>query len=836
MSWVVYWASEAVLRDRIISPELLAMPRVTSRRYRFEQFEVDFGTAELRKRGIRLKLSGQPLRILELLVEHPGEVVSREELRRNLWEDDTFVDFERGLNAAVNRLREALGDSAAKPRYIETLPRLGYRFIGQVTRCDLEEQLAPAALGPVSEINGLPADPARSLITGPNPDVRIRISTVFTKPHGFWRFRRWIFAASIVALIAILAAVGTVIYRFRYRPQFTLSSQDTVVIGDFENRTGDPVFDDALRQGLLVGLEQSPYLQIVSDRKANRILAQMGRTPEERLVGPVAVELCRRSGTKALIQESISRLGSAYLVSLTAIRCDTGEAFVHEQVEAGRKEGVLDALDQATRHLRSRLGESLPSIQKYNAPLEQATTASLDALDAYSQALSTWDKKGNRDSLPLFKKAIELDPNFAQAYGALATIYHNLGDSTLARENAAKAYDLRSRVTQAERTAIEARYYSYVTGDLEKVAEVRALEVRDYPESPGAYARLGPAYMNLGRYDEAVAALRKAELLDPSRSTTYVNLAYSLLALNRIDDAATVLSDAGKRNFKTDLLQACNYWVAFLRDDQTEVQRLLHQSLSVHDGQAILLAEQSDTEAYYGRLKKADELSRMAAKLTEQDGDNELAATYLAQAAVRDAEFGNSEAALQLISSAERLSKGQDVLTLAALASARLGNVKLAETQSRELNKQWPLGTHIQRYWLPLIRAEIEMRRRQPIKAIAELQMLTPPLEFTAPSAFLVATLYPTYVRGQAYLASGDGSRAAIEFLKFNDHRSLTINYPLSPLAQLGLARAYSRTGDLDKAGNAYNDSLKLWKYADDDLPSLRQAKSEYAKLQSFRH
>lgn len=812
------------------------MPRVTSRRYRFEQFEVDFGTAELRKRGIRLKLSGQPLRILELLIEHPGEVVSREELRSNLWEDDTFVDFERGLNAAVNRLREALGDSAAKPRFIETLPRLGYRFIGQVTRCDFEEQPVRAASGPISESIGLAVNPARDLLADPSPDVRVRISTVFNRPYVFWGLRGPIFAVLIMALIAILAAVGAVIYRFRYRPQFTLSSQDTVVIGDFENRTGDPVFDDALRQGLLVGLEQSPYLQIVSDRKANLILAQMGRTPEERLVGPVAVELCRRSGTKALIQESISKLGSAYLVSLTAIRCDTGEAFVHEQVEAGNKEGVIDALDQATRRLRSRLGESLPSIQKYNAPLEQATTASLDALDAYSQALSTWDKKGNRDSLPLFKKAIELDPNFAQAYGALATIYHNLGDSTLARENAARAYDLRSRVTEAERAAIEARYYSYVTGDLEKVADVRALEVRNYPDSPGAYARLGPAYMNLGRYDEAVAALRKAVLLDPSRSTTYVNLAYTLLALNRTGDASAVLNEAATRNLKTDLLQVSNYWIAFLRDDKAGMERLLQQAASVRGGQAMLLAEQSDTEAYYGHIKKADELSRMAAKLTEQDGDKESAATYLAQAAVRDAEFGNSEAALQLISLAERLSKGQDVLTLAALASARLGDVKLAETQSRELNKEWPLGTHIQKYWLPLIRAEIEMRRRQPTKAIAELQMLTPPLEFTAPSALLVATLYPTYVRGQAYLASGDGSRAAIEFLKFNDHKSLTINYPLSPLAQLGIARAYSRTGDLDKAGNAYNDFLKLWKYADDDLLSLRQAKSEYTKLQSFRH
>ena len=804
------------------------MPRVTSRRFRFEDFEVDFGTAELRRRGLRLKISGQPLRILEMLIEDPGRVVSREELRSILWEADTFVDFERGLNAAVNRLREALGDSATSPRYVETLPRVGYRFIGQVTRCESEAQPARADLNLVSESASRAVEPLKPFSIDPEPNVRIRVSTVFTKPQRLRAFEKRMLAGSILVFIA----VGALVYLLRYRSRFTLSSQDTVVIGDFENRTGDPVFDDALRQGLLVGLEQSPYLQIVSDRKANLILAQMGRTPEERLIGPVAVELCQRSGTKALIQESISRLGSAYLVSLTAIRCDTGEAFVHEQSEAASKESVLDALDKATRRLRSRLGESLPSIQKYNAPLEQATTTSLDALDAYSQALSMWDKKGNRDSLPLFKKAIELDPTFAQAYGALATIYHNLGDSTLARENAAKAYDLRSRVTQAEKAAIEARYYSYVTGDLEKVAEVRALEVQNYPESAGAHARLGPAYMNLGRYDEAVATLRKAERLDPSRATTYVNLAYALLALNQVDDAAAVLSDAAKRNLQTDLLQAANYWVAFLRGDQPEMQRLLQQSLSVRGGQAVLLAEQSNTEAYYGHLKKADERSRKAAKLTEQAGDNESAATYLAQAAVRDAEFGNSGAALELISSAEKLSKGQDVLTLTALAAARLGKLRLVQVQSQELNKQWPVGTHVQKYWLPLIRAEVEMRNQQAPRAIADLQMLTPPIELTAPSGTLVATLYPTYVRGQAYLASGDFSRAATEFTKFNEHKDLTVNYPLSPLAQLGLARSYTHTHDLEKAAKTYKGLLELWNSADPDLRSLREARAEYAKLQ----
>jgi serine/threonine protein kinase/tetratricopeptide (TPR) repeat protein len=636
---------------------------------------------------------------------------------------------------------------------------------------------------------------------------------------------------AVPVLLVVLIAAGGIYHHSRQQTAHRLTDKDTVVLADFANSTGDAVFDDTLKTALSVSLRQSPFLNVLTDSQVAKTLQQMTRPAGTKLTPELARELCQRAGSKAYLAGAIGRLGSEYVVGLKAVNCSNGNTLAEEQVTATSKEKVLDSLGGAASKLRTELGESLATVQKFDAPLEQATTFSLDALNAYGLALSTWDKKGDRDSLPIFKKAIELDPNFAMAYGALATINHNLGDSELARENATKAYELRDRVTEAEREAIEARYYLYVTGDLEKAAEVYAVAVQNYPDSAGAYNHLANDEGKLGRYEQSVQDLRKALLLDPSRASTYANLAVGLLALNQVEEASAVLAEADKRGLQTDILLQARYWIAFLRNDEKEMERLVQRSSDLPGAQAILLSEQSNTAAYYGHFEKAREFSRAAENLMERDGNKELAASYLVQAAVRESEVGEFARAQQYISQAQKLSHGQDVATLSAVALVQIGSVNQAEALCHELDKQWPEGTIVQKYWLPAIRAQIDLRQARPSKAIDDLGVATA-IEFANPGSTAVPTLYPAYVRAQAYLAMGDGPRAATEFRKLTDRPGLVLNYPLGALAHLGLARAYKSSGDLQNSRQAYLDFLSLWKDADPDIPILKQAKAEYAKLQ----
>ena len=842
---------------------------------RFGSFEVDLKENRMTKSGLRIRLQGQPFQILTLLLERSGEVVSREEIRQRLWSDETFVEFDDALNTAVGKLRAALGDPADNPRFVETVHRRGYRFVAPVTYIgELRERRSNVgsrssqertSSGEVFSTNGLEkkgvlTDPGESKVTGsstllvetsgfPLNEDQIENGIAGKQPDAdagpiaVRPLSRANFASHPRVLVSVAAAGGVLLaltgvglYRHFHRAgsqasAFQVSAKDTIVVADFVNTTGEAVFEDALRQGLEIGLEQSPSIKVLPDRKSSVILKQMGRSPEERITGKVAIEVCQRAGGKVEVQGSIASLGTAYLIGLATIQCNSGDPIANEQVQAKSKEEVVDALGVAVARLRSRLGESLPSIQKYNAPLEQATTASLDALNAYGLALSTWDKKGNRDSLPIFKHAVDLDPNFAQAYSGLATVYHNLGESQLARENAAKAYELRSRVTQAERANIEARYYNYVTGELEKTAEVRALEVQNFPDSPGAYNHLGNVEEALGRYEQSTRDYRKALLLDPTRAGTYSDLASTLLALNKLDEAAGVLKEAAARNLQTDLLAQANYWVAFLNNDRNTMQRLVQQSAGKPGVQAMLLSEQSDSEAYFGRMASARELSRKAAALLESEGDKESAAIRLSQAAIREAEAGDAADAHSLIAQAQKLSNGRDVMILSAVTMARVGRVQQANLLIDQLNKDWPAGTYVQRYWLPVIRAQINLRQGRPAKALGDLNAAVYPLELACPPALPAAALYPAYLRGQAYLALGDGARAATEFGKFLEYSNLTVNYPLGALARLGIARSYARTGEIEKSRKAYAEFLGLWKDSDPHLPILQKSKAEYASL-----
>ncbi len=800
--------------------------------YRFGLFEVFPEAGELQRHGQRVKIQEQPFKLLVALLEQPGEIVSREAICARLWPHDTFVEFDQSLGTAVTKLRQALGDDADNPRFVETVPKRGYRFIAPVT--SVAQNVAANVSNNVA--NSVAKSDVENFIAQPGGVAEVpqqgQVLAELPPPSELGPAIRgkvsWVRVLSVA--LAIFLVVGSLAaYLYRRHTAFRFTPQGTIVLADFVNTTGEAVFDDALRQALEIGLKQSPLVSVLSERKSAVTLKQMGFSPEQRVTGRIALEVCRRNGGLVTVQGSISSLGTTYLIGLAAIRCDNGKLIANEQVESSRKEDVIDGLGKAAAKLRARLGESLPSIEKYNAPLEQATTSSLEALNAYSTALLTWDRKGDRDSLPFFQKAVELDPNFAMAYGALATVYHNLGETKMASTYTTKAYELRERVTESEKSAIEARYYIYVTGELEKADEVYEIFAQEYPESAGAWNHLGNTDAKIARYERSVEDLRKALRLDPSRATTYANLAQAYLRLNRVPDAVAVLEQAEKQNLNTDYLLQANYWVAFLRKDQGGMDRILQQAPAVSGGQSLMLCEQANTEAFYGRFEKAEELSRSAAALMEKEGDVESAGNCLTQAALREAEAGSAKKARAFLQDAEKLNKSR-VTPLAALVMALDGDEQQALKAAEDLDKEFPAGTLVQKYWLPLLRGEVELRQGQADKALLSLAAAGP-LESAITDEHFVDTFYPAYARGQAYLAAGDGGKAAAEFQKLIDNPGMVLNYPLAALARLGRARGYAKQHDSAKAREAYQDFLTLWKDADADLPVLVQAKKELRAL-----
>lgn len=779
---------------------------------RFGVFEINRSARELRKHGVKVRLSGQPFAILEMLLEKPGQVITREELQKRIWPADTFVDFEQGLNGAIKKLRDAVGDSPDAPRYIETLPKIGYRFIAPVGEAPAIQQDSLRYAGPETAADRT-TEPAGN-------EKAAHISRTSQS-------RLWV----AMALILVSAGIVTIVAAPHFRKRSpVLQERDTIVVGNFENFTSEPLFDDALRSGLVIGLQQSPFLQVLSDRRSAEILRQMGHSPEERMANKTEIELCQRVGSKVLAAGAIRNLGTSYVVDLSASRCDNGETVAQEQVVAGRKEDVIDALGQAAARIRAKLGESLPSIEKYNAPLEQATTSSIEALKAYGAGITRWDAEGDAVAAPYFERAVELDPDFAMAHGALAAIHENAGEHELARKSATRAYELRNRATGIENLLIESWYDMYVLGDVEKAAQIYEIGLRDYPGNTRALNDLGVIYASLGNYAKGVDVLREVLRQDPSSTTTYGNLATCLMALNRVGDAGKVLDDAEKRHLSSEYLQQVRYWHAFLINDDKAMQRILELSEQHPIERAVLLAEVAQTEGGAGRLQKSREAMESAAALMLRAGDREASATILAQGAVREAELEEDSAAHRLVTRALQLARGQDVAVLAAFARARIGDIAGAEKLSAELDAAYPKNTQVQKYWLPLIRAQIQLGRGNNEGALQALESARP-YEMADPSALTVSTLYPVYLRAEALLRKGDGENAGTEFQKILDHPGMTLNYPVGPLAKLGLARSLAQQKEFAKSRAAYEAFFKPWQNADPGLTILRKARAEFEKL-----
>jgi len=634
----------------------------------------------------------------------------------------------------------------------------------------------------------------------------------------------------IVIGVAVFAAMGIVAI-FYTRRAHALTNKDTVVLADFDNQTGDKVFDDTLKQGLAVSLSQSPFLSLITDQRINTTLRMMGRQPGDRLTEELARQLCVRTGSKAMFAGSISLLGTQYVIGLKTVHCTDGDVLAQEQVQAQSKEDVLRALDKAAKELREKLGESLSTLQRYDTPLEEASTSSLDALKAYSTAQKAFATEGDAAALPYFQRAVELDPKFALAYRTMAIAYSNLGQATRARDAALKAFELRQRVTEREKYAIEAFYYLLVTGELEKSNQVYELWRKGYPRDAIPASDLGDSYMRMGDWQRAVPPEEEATRLDPSIAMFHSNLAWGELALNRTEQARRTVDGALQRKLDSTFLRLALYETAFLRGDKAGMQQQLDWASGRLGQEDWLLSAQSDTEAYLGRLDKAREFSRRAVESAHRADAKEAAALWQAKAALYEAELGTTNSARQQAMAALAIMPGKDVRTLVALVLARVGEAVEARKLADDLNKELPLDTLVQGYWLPAIRAAINLHENKGESDAVEILKPAMQYELAQNEPFQFGMLYPIYLRGQGYYMAGQGKEAASEFQKIVNHRGVVLNFPLGALAQLQLARAKAITGDKDAARQTYSNFLNLWNSADPGIPILKQAKAEYAKL-----
>ncbi|HKW24206.1 MAG TPA: protein kinase [Terriglobales bacterium] len=637
---------------------------------------------------------------------------------------------------------------------------------------------------------------------------------------------RWQFLAPLMLAVVGLAVGG---YLYLHRTP-KLTDKDTIVLADFANTTGDPVFEGTLRQGLSVQLEQSPFLSIVSDQQVQQTLQMMGRMPDAALTPEVARELCQRTGSAAVLDGSIAKIGTPYLLTVKAVNCTSGESLASMEAQASDKSHVLDALGKAATEMRNRLGESLSTVRKFDTPLEQATTPSLEALKAFSSAQDGTSPL----AIPLYKHAIELDPDFALAYAWLGIEYTSSGEPSTAAEYTSKAYELRDHASEPERYLISAIYYKEVTGNLEKAEQSCRLWMQAYPRATMPHTYLaGAIYPAMGRDDGVVSEASETIRLKPDDSISYVFLMFGYMSLNRFEEAEATYRQASERNLYGPFYSAALYQLAFLQNDTAGMKQQVRLWAGQPRTEDTLLAYEADTAAYSGRLREAQELTRQAIDSAEQAGEKEKAASFSATSGLREALFGNAEEAKRRATLAIEQSTGVDVQYGSGLALAYAGDSRRAQELTEGLDKRFPEATIVRFNYLPTLRARLALNRGHASNALETLRVALPyELGRTTFSDFVWNALYPVYVRGEAYLAAHQSSQAAAEFQKIIDRRGLVWNSPIGALAHLQLGRAYAMQGDTAKARAAYQDFLALWKDADPNIPILKQAKAEYAKLQ----
>jgi DNA-binding winged helix-turn-helix (wHTH) protein/tetratricopeptide (TPR) repeat protein len=762
--------------------------------YEFGPFRVDPARETLLKAGVSVPLTPKTFQILLVLVRHGQEIVTKDDLMKSVW-PDTFVE-EANLSRNIFMLRKAMGETAQDHRYIVTIPGRGYRLTENVRLVPGEEFAIAAA-----------------------SHSRVEIEVKETRP---WR---WIALAAVLVL-----AVAGGLWRWLSPRRAVLSAKDTVVLADFANSTGDPVFDDTLRQGLAIELRQSPFLSLISDQRIGHTLRLMGHVTGARLTPEVARGICERTGSAAVLGGSIAPLGKQYVVTLEARSCRSGEVLDQEQTQAASKEDVLNALSKIASRLRNRVGESLTAIQEHNTPLAEVTTPSLEALEAYSAGWKLHTTTGAMAGLPLLKRAVEIDPDFALAHATLAREYADLDESDLSAQSATRAWQLRGRTSERERFYITATYEGLATGNLEQARQNDEAWAHTYPRDPVPHSMLS-GYPNkaAGRYQQALAEAQKAIEADPDFAIAYYNLGANNLYLGRVEEAENVLRRAAGRGLEIDELLMLEHDIGFLKGDQAAMERAAARARERSGGDTWISNKEAFAAAYTGRLRAATILTRRAVDQATQEGQSERAGLWEAGESLREAFFGNATIAAKSAMTALDRSHNREVVFGAALALALSGDSAGAQALAADMEKRFPEDTIVHFSYLPVVRARILLNHREASKAIEQLQV-SAPYEL-GPPRFLFGALYPIYVRGEAYLAMHQGAEAAIEFQKILDHRGVVGSDPIGALAHLQLARAAALTGDKAKAKTAYQDFFMLWKDADPGMPVLTQARAEYLKL-----
>jgi DNA-binding winged helix-turn-helix (wHTH) protein/tetratricopeptide (TPR) repeat protein len=759
--------------------------------YQFGSFEVNAASGELLKNGRRIKLQEQPCRLLVVLLENAGEVVSREQVRSRLWPDDTFVDFDGSLRVAVRKLREALDDDADNPRYIETIPKRGYRFlVPEVRRIDA----ASESTDPLSGLNSLKPNASPPMVGSRDKTLR---------NYG------------IVAIAVLVLAAGGILIWHQRAQAGPLTDKDVLVLADFANTTGDPVFDGTLRQGLAIQLAQSPFLKIMDDAQLQRDLRLMNLQPGTRITNQIAHDVCIREGGAATIDGAIASLGKTYAITLQAVTCQGGATLAREQIQVKDKEHVLNALGSVATALRSRLGESLNSIQQLNRPLEQATTSSLEALQNYTTGLNIMSPGHFLAAVPLFERAIAIDPKFTMAYYLQAIAYEQTGDMDRSAEYARKAFNMVDHVSETERTEITAYYYR-ATGELDKEIDAYQLAVKNnHPRSWGIHTQLSLTYIDMGRFEEGLNEGLEAVRLGPDAEPPYRRVLDAYLCLDRLPEANRTAATVRAEGIDGSRIHQRFLEMGYVEDDKAAIAREVQWFAGKPEEYLSFGLQAADLNVHGQRLESHKQYQR-AAEAAQRLGFHYVADEFKEADARADALSGSCQNA--------------HALGRPALALALCGETARAEKLAAAATKALLNGTIWNAVQLPEIQAAIALHRNQPARSIEFLASASP-YERAYPDAI--------YMRGLAYLRMQKGAEGASEFQKIVDHKGANWGATwLHPnwgqyyaLSYLGMARGFALTGDTAKAKKAFQDFFELWKDADPEIPILQQAKAEYAKL-----
>jgi len=764
------------------------------RRYRFATFEADPASGELQRKGVRIKLQEQPFRLLVLLLEHPGEVVSREELRSRLWPEDTFVEFDNSLNVAVRKLREALRDDAEAPRFIETLPRRGYRFLADVATEDARDVATMAIDAP----------------SGGGSAIGVR-------------YRRYWFLPALG--IGLIAAVVLPIVAKRFSGPI-LNNSDRVVLADFENTTGDPVFDGTLLPAFRLKLEESPYFNLVSQASLLATVKEQGKATDGPISADVARSVCGALSARAVVYGGISSARDGYLVRVEALRCSDAKKVASEQAHARLQADVVQNLGQATSALRRRLGEPSTTVAQLDTPLAQATTTSLAALKAFSLGEEKRAQGQDIETVSYYKMAADLDPQFALAYGRLGVIYVNAQEFELGKQYYQKAFDLRERTTERERLYLTTHYYSGVTGELDKAIQAYEIWRQLYPNDLVPANNLADLLIVAGEPDKAIEPARDAVRISPRNGFPYMELVQAYMRSGHFAEAKTAYQAAASQKVDGIVIHALRFAIAFEDKDEPEMRRQRDWARgNPREGEML---DAAGTAAFArGRATDARSIFRQAATVDLKNNLTEHAALLTLDEAQYEVELGFVNESKRDVSYALRLApNANDVQVWAAIVLARAGEVRQADELASRVAKAEPLDTLTSRMELPAERALVDMDRKDPAGALRELE-IAKPYDLSRSTA-----LMNIYLRGVAFLDTRRPQEAAGEFQKLLDHRGVQPNSAYVALSQLGLARASATSGDKNAAHHNYEEFFSLWKNADPDVPILKQAKAEYAKLQ----